>query len=175
MPAKKDEISETLADDIFIQNSWGPKEVLKDEKGNVKGVIFKKCLRTIDPATGKFSPEYDEDDTMTIPCTKVIFAIGQAIDWGAMLEGEAMEYVHGNYPKADKRSFQTSVPDIFVGGDVYHGPRFLIDAIAEGKEGSESIQRFLLTNDLTLGRDPKDLFEFDKENVALPYNYDMSG
>ena len=175
MPAKKDEISETLGDDIFIQNSWGPKEVLKDEKGNVKGVLFKKCLRTIDPATGKFSPEYDEEDTMTISCTKVIFAIGQAIDWGTMLEGEAMEYVHGNYPKADARSFQTSVPDIFVGGDVYHGPRFLIDAIAEGKEGSESIQRFLLTNDLTLGRDPHDLFEFDKENVALPYNYDMSG
>ena len=175
MPASKDEVSETLADDIFIQNGWGPKEVLKDEKGAVKGVVFKKCLRTIDPATGKFSPEYDEEDAMTIPCGKVIFAIGQAIDWGTMLEGEAMEYVHGNYPKADPKTYQTSVPDIFVGGDVYHGPRFVIDAIADGKEGAESIHRFVQHALLKTGRNPRDYFEMDKAHVAYPYNYDTSG
>ncbi len=175
MPASKDEVAETLLDDIFIQNGWGPKEVLKDETGAVKGVVFKKCLRTIDPVTGRFAPQYDEDDTMTVPCGKVIFAIGQAIDWGAMLEGEAIEYVHGNYPKADPKTYQTSVPDIFVGGDVYHGPRFLIDAIAEGKQGAESIQRLVMGANLDTGRDPLDLFEMDKENVALPCNYDTSG
>ena len=112
---------------------------------------------------------------MTVSCGKLIFAIGQAIDWGTMLEGEAMDYVHGNYPKADPKTFQTSVEDIFVGGDVYHGPRFLIDAIAEGKEGAESIHRFLQGACLDVGRDPLDFFEMDKENVALPYNYDTTG
>ena len=174
MPASNDEISETLADGIFIQNGWGPKEVLKDEKGNVKGLVFKKCLRTIDPKTGKFSPEYDEDDTMTVSCEKLVFAIGQAIDWGKLLEGEKIEYVHGNYPKADPKTFQTATPDIFVGGDVYHGPRFLIDAIAEGKQGAESIHRFTQKALLTTGRNPLDYFEMDKQNVAYPYNYDTS-
>ena len=51
-------------EDIDIQNAWGPKEVKVDEKGNVSGIVFKKCLRTIDPETGKFSPVYDENETI---------------------------------------------------------------------------------------------------------------
>ena len=36
---------------------------------------------------------------------------------------------------ADSFTFQTDEPDVFVGGDVYTGPKFAIDAIAAGKQG----------------------------------------
>ena len=62
MPASVDEISETLEEDIAICNSWGPKEIIKDENNKVKAVVFKKCIRTVDPETKKFSPLYDEDN-----------------------------------------------------------------------------------------------------------------
>ena len=66
MPASNEEIEETLDEDIEICNSWGPKEIKKDENGNVTAVVFKKCTRTIDPETNKFSPEYDENETIEI-------------------------------------------------------------------------------------------------------------
>lgn len=44
MPAAKDEIAECEEEGIKLENGWGPKEVLKDEKGNVKAIVFKKCL-----------------------------------------------------------------------------------------------------------------------------------
>ncbi len=109
MPASDEEVEETLAENIAINNGWGPKEFLKDKNGKVTGVVFKKCLSVFD-ASGKFAPKYDENDTMEVEADYVITSIGQCIDWGGLLEGENMEFVHGNYPKADPFTYQTSVP-----------------------------------------------------------------
>ena len=118
MPASAEEVKESLEENIEINNCWGPKEILVDNKGHVKGLILKKCIRTIDPDTGKFSPLYDEENIMEVKADKIIFAIGQAIDWGHLLEGTKVTFWHGNYPIADKLTYQTADEDIFVGGDV---------------------------------------------------------
>ena len=65
-------------------------------------------------------------------------------------------------------TYQTAQSDIFVGGDVYTGPRFAIDAIAAGKQGAISIHRFVQPNtSLTIGRNRRDFYELDKTNLAL--------
>ena len=132
MPASADEIRETLEEEIAIENSWGPKEIQKDADGKVKAVVFQKCISVKD-ASGKFNPQYDENDTITVACDHLIFAVGQGIKWGDLLEGTKVEFWHGNYPVADPLTYQTAEPDIFVGGDVYTGPKFVIDAIEAGK------------------------------------------
>ena len=38
---------------------------------------------------------------MTIECSNVIMSVGQAIEWGSLLEGTKVEFWHGNYPVAD--------------------------------------------------------------------------
>ena len=168
MPASKDEIEETLEEHIEICNGWGPKEVLKNEAGHVTGVVFKKCLRTIDPETKRFSPEYDESQTMTLEADHVVFAIGQSIQWGGLLEGEKVEFHRGSYPVADSLTYQTAVEDIFVGGDVYHGPKFVIDAIEEGKCAAESLHRYVHKGaSLVTGRNRRDFNMLDKDNVLL--------
>ena len=168
MPASKEEIDETLEENIEIVNGFGPKEVLKDENGNVKAVVFKKCIRTIDPETGKFSPLYDENDTLEIPAKRVIYAIGQSVEWGDMLKDENVEFHHGNYPLADGLTFQTSQPDVFVGGDVYTGPKFVINAIEAGKCAAESLHRYVHPHaSLTIGRNRRDFIELDKENAVV--------
>ena len=107
MPASKNEIAETLEENIDICNSWGPKEVKVDENGHVTAIVFKKCLRTIDE-NGKFNPAYDENDTMTLEADHIVFAIGQAIEWGGLLEGTKVEFWRGNYPVADPLTYQTA-------------------------------------------------------------------
>ena len=168
MPASKDEVEETLAEHIDICNGWGPKELKTDEAGHVTAVVFKKCLRTIDPETKRFSPVYDEAETMELAADHVIFAIGQAIKWGGLLEGSRVEFHRGSYPVADALTYQTAEPDIFVGGDVYHGPKFVIDAIEEGKCAAESLHRYVHPGaSLTIGRNRRDFNMLDKDNVKL--------
>ena len=172
MPASPEEIEIAESEGILLQGGWGPKEILS-ENGKVTGVVFKKCTSVKD-ADGRFNPQYDENDTMTVSCSNVILSVGQAIEWGNLLDGEDVEFWHGNYPVADKVTYQTRVKDIFVGGDVYTGPKFAIDAIAAGKEGAISIHRFVQPHSsLTIGRDPNYYVELDKEDILVE-SYDNS-
>ena len=172
MPASKEEIAEALEEGIELNCGWGPKEVLEDD-GKVAGVVFKKCIRVLDEQ-GRFSPEYDEEQTVTIPCKHVIFSVGQAIEWGNMLDNLDLKRRPNGDALADKLTYQTSEPDIFVGGDVYTGPRFAIDAIAAGREGAISLHRYVHENcTLTIGRNRRDFVELDKNNISVD-SYDTS-
>lgn len=172
MPASKEEIAEALEEGIELNCGWGPKEVLEDD-GKVAGVVLKKCIRVLDEQ-GRFSPEYDEEQTVTIPCKHVIFSVGQAIEWGNMLDNLDLKRRPNGDALADKLTYQTSEPDIFVGGDVYTGPRFAIDAIAAGREGAISLHRYVHENcTLTIGRNRRDFVELDKNNISVD-SYDTS-
>ena len=174
MPASKNEIAETLEENIAICNSWGPKEVKVDENGHVTAIVFKKCLRTVDE-NGKFNPAYDENDTMTLEADHIVFAIGQTIEWGKLLEGTKVEFWRGNYPVADPLTYQTAEPDIFVGGDVYHGPSFVINAIEEGKCAAESLHRYVHKGaDMKIGRNRRDFIMLDKDDIYIDC-YDHAG
>ena len=149
-----------------MNNGWGPKEILT-ENGKVTGIVFKRCTAVLD-AEGRFNPQYDENDTRTVPCEHVLLSIGQSIVWGELLAGTKVEFNRNGTAKADPVTFQTAEPDIFVGGDVYTGPRFAIDAIAAGKEGSVSIHRFVNKgHSLTLGRNLRHFIELDKDDIRV--------
>ena len=166
MPASSEEIEEAEEEDIQVHCGWGPKEVLTED-GKVAGIILKKCLSVFDE-NGRFAPVYDENDVRTVPCNHVYFSVGQSILWGNLLEGSKVELGRGNGAVADPMTYQTAEPDIFVGGDVYTGPKFAIDAIADGKEGAVSIHRFVQPNSsLTIGRNRREFVELDKENLDI--------
>ena len=172
MPASDEEVAEAREDGVDIRCGWGPKEVLTDEAGAVCGIVFKRCTRVFDD-DGRFAPEYDENDLATIECDQVVFAIGQSIEWGNLLEGSAVELGRGQGAVADPQTYQTAEPDIFVGGDVYTGPKFVIDAIAAGHEAAVSIHRFVQHGTLTIGRNQRKYVELNKDDADLS-SYDTA-
>jgi NAD-dependent dihydropyrimidine dehydrogenase PreA subunit len=92
-----------------------------------------------------------------------------------LLKGSKVELNPNGTAKADKITYQTAEPDVFVGGDIYHGARFAIDAIAEGKQGMVSINRFVHPGQsLTIGRDLREFIELDRDDITVPafYNAD---
>ena len=166
MPASPEEIAEAEQEGTKIICGYGPKEFLS-ESGHVTAVVLKKCTGLYN-TEGRFAPTYDENDTITLPCDNVVLSIGQCIEWGDLLNGEAVQLGRGQGAVADALTYQTAQPDIFVGGDVCTGPRFAIDAIAAGKQGAISIHRFVQPNtSLTIGRNRRDFHELDKSNLAL--------
>jgi len=172
MPASDEEVAEAEEDGISVNCGWGPKEILTKD-GKVCCIVLKKCTRVYDDEH-RFSPEYDENDTVTVDCAHVILSVGQSILWGDLLKDTKVELGRGNGAVADSLTYQTAEPDIFVGGDVYTGPKFAIDAIAAGKQGAISIHRFVQPrSSLTIGRNRNDFIEFDKKNIR-PESYDNS-
>lgn len=172
MPASKQEIFEAEDEGITINCSWGPKEVIS-ENGKVKAIVFKKCVSVFDE-NKKFAPVYDENDIKTVECDNIVMSIGQSIEWEGLIDNTAVKLQRGNRVEADPLTYQTKEADIFVGGDVYTGPSFAIDAIAAGKEGAISIHRFVQPHSsLTIGRNRRDFIELDKDNLKID-SYDKS-
>ncbi len=166
MPAGREEILEASEENIAINNGWGPKEILV-ENGHAVGVVFRKCTRVYDEKH-RFAPLYEEDDTMTVSCSHVIFSVGQGIAWGDLIKGTKVQLRQNGGVIADKLTYQTAEPDIFAGGDVYTGPKFAIDAIAAGREGAISLHRFVHEHcTLTIGRNRRDFIELDKKDVFI--------
>ena len=165
MPADREEIAEAKEEGVKFCFLNAPVEILgkdgkvcglkvelmelgeKDEKGKRKPV-----------GTGKFE---------TIELDSVLAGVGQAIDWGTLDVGALKTGKKGN-AIADPVTYQTEQADIFVGGDVYTGPKFAIDAIAAGREGAESIHRFVQDGQsLTRGRNLREFYELDKDNLVF--------
>ena len=163
MPASPDEIEEAIQEGIMIHCGWGPKEI-KDH-----AITLKQCLSLRDEY-GDFHPDYNESHTETYPCDYVLLSIGQDI---VPIKGLSLETRPNHTIKADPVTLQTSEEDIFTGGDVYTGPRFAIDAIAQGREAAESMHRYVHKgHSLTLGRDLHQFIELDKENVLIDIDFD---
>ncbi len=166
MPATPEELVEAEDDGVTVSCGWGPARVERDETGHVTGITFKRCTRVFDES-GRFSPAYDETDTVLVPCDNVVFSIGQTIKWGSLLDGSTVELAGGR-AVADPVTYQTAQPDVFVGGDDLTGPRFVIDAIAAGHEAAVSIHRFVQPgNSLTVGRNRRQYVSLNKDELDL--------
>ncbi len=166
MPALDEEIDEAIEESISVNNSWGPKRIVIED-GKVTGVEFKRCLRVFDE-NKRFSPVYDENDLKFIQADTVLVSVGQAMDWGKLLEGTSATFNPNKTLIADAFTYQSVQKDVFTGGDCYTGPRFAIDAIAAGKQGAISIHRYVQPGQsLIIGRDRRDYVAIDKDNLDL--------
>jgi len=166
MPCGVEERTECEKEGIAIHAGWGPVEILT-ENGKTAGITFKKCVSVKDKE-GRFAPAFDESVTETAECDIVFYCIGQKPDYKKLLEGTKVEFNPNGTIKADPVTYQTAEPDIFVGGDVYSGAKFAIDAIAAGREGAVSLHRFVQPNtSLTIGRNRRQFIELDKNSIVL--------
>ena len=162
MPAADDEIAEAEEEGVKFRFLSSPVEVLGDGKceslkleimelGEADAKGRRKAV-----GTGKYE---------TIPVTAVISAIGQKIDLSGIADFETDK--KGNVV-VKLPSYQTSVEDVFAGGDVVTGPKFAIDAIAAGKEASISIHRYVHPGQSqTIGRDNRDYKSLDASTIAI--------
>lgn len=162
MPAAEDEIAEAEDEGVKFMFLASPVEI----SGEGKCESLKLELMELGEAdakgrrkavgTGKYE---------TVPVSAVISAIGQKIDLSGIADFETDK---SGAVIVKKPSFQTSVADVFAGGDVVTGPKFAIDAIAAGKEASVSIHRYVHAGQAQdIGRDNRDYKALDTSTVAI--------
>ena len=166
MPALKDEVHEALEEGVAIHNGYGPRRILVRD-GKAYGVEFMKCIRIFDES-GKFNPMFDETDALTVMADTILLSVGQKIHWGKLFEGMEVEMNPNQTIKVHPQTLQSSVKDIFAGGDAATGPKYAIHAIAHGKEAAISLHRFVNRGQsLVYGRNNKVFVSVDKDQVDL--------
>ena len=149
MPARDYEIKEALEAGAEIVNCFGPSRFL-GKNGKFTGIEFKRCTCVFDDQCN-FDPQYDENELNTLEAEAVMIAIGQCGEVDFCEEEKIILSPQGGI-QADPVTLQTSIPWVFAGGDAVFGPKTVIEAIANGKQAAESIDRYLNPRDPKEGR-----------------------
>jgi NADPH-dependent glutamate synthase beta subunit-like oxidoreductase/ferredoxin len=139
MPADDVEIIEGDEEGIQRANSVGPKEIVRDENGDVTAVRFARCTRVFDEER-RFSPEFDEEDLTEIPCDTVLIAVGQGFDISFVdADRDGVQLLGNGAIECDSNTGSTSASGVYVAGDLAYGPKLLIHAVASGKSVARAI------------------------------------
>ena len=149
MPGHAEEIDQAVEEGVVLYDSWGPRTILGDDKGNVTGVELVHCTSVFDQG-GKFNPCYDEGKTKTIEADMIVLAVGQQADPSVLPRG--MVLTPNGSIQTDPITLETTLAGIFAGGDIVSGQASVVEAIAAGKGASISIDRYLKGEDLKAGR-----------------------
>src|SRR5579871_300213 len=140
MPADEVEVLEGSEEGIVLHNRRGPKELIGRD-GRVFALRTVHCTSVFDE-NRRFNPKFDEGQIEDIEADSVIFAIGQTSDLSFLSPEDGVEVERG-LVKVNPETYQTSAPDVFACGDVAHGPRLFINAIASAQIAARSMHDFL--------------------------------
>lgn len=152
MPANAEEIKECQEEGISIKTLTQPLR-FTGENGRVKAIECTKMKLTEPDESGRPKPEPIPGSEFTIEVDAVINALGQEADWACLTPECSCTLNDWGTMKVDPLTLQSDDPDIFAGGDAARGSRSVIEAIADGRQAAVSIDRFIMEQDLRLGRD----------------------
>ena len=169
MKASPWEKDDAMREGIPIRNFLVPKQVLH-EGGKLTGMVFEKVKAEYD-AKGRRNLVPAGEPDVTIPADDVLVAIGQenAFPW---IERDAgLEFDRWGLPKLNPDTLQSSLPQVFFGGDAAFGPKNIIWAVAHGHQAAISIDLFCRGEDVTK-RPPPDTQLISQKMGIHEWSYD---
>ncbi len=172
MPADTVEIIEGTEEGVVRHNSWGPREILYDERDGrkfVRGVRFVRCTSVYDEQR-RFAPKFDESEERIIEGDTVLLSVGQSADLSFIdAQRDGIEMHNPQQIINAPETGATSAPGVFVAGDIAYGPKLMIHAIASGKQAARSVYQHLRGCDIA----PEEVqFHFPIEKYRREKSYE---
>ena len=140
MKASKWEIEDAISEDIPIIDNHVPLEFVI-EKGKLVGMRFEKVSARYD-ATGGRTLVPTGEEPVFMECDQVLLAIGQENAFPWIKQGSGLQFTERGLPVLDRLTLQTSILNVFVGGDAAFGPANVITAVEHGHQAAISIDLF---------------------------------
>lgn len=152
MKASPWEKEDAMHEGIPILNFHVPKAYIH-ENGKLTGMKF-ELVKAVYDANNRRSLVPTGEPDVTIACDDVLVAVGQenAFPWIERDSGIAFD--QWGLPTLGKDTHQSTVPNVFFGGDAAFGPKNIITAVAHGHEAAVSIDRLLHGEDIHQRPDP---------------------
>ena len=166
MPANSWEIEEAEKEGIEIKILTAPVEVVVKDS-HVSGVRCVKIELGEPDASGIRRPIPIKGSEFVVPADTMIASVAQAPEISFLDESHGIEVTSKGTFAVDPHTLTTNRPGVFAGGDVARGPWILIQAIADGRRGALSIDRYLRGVDLLTPREqiPLPVVDLSKEEI----------
>lgn len=164
MKASPWEIEDAIREDIPIMENLTPIDFVMG-KGRLRGMNFERR-----------SPDNAQDaEKVFIPCDEVLLAVGQENAFPWIEKDIGLVFDDAGRPKVDEITFQSTVENIFFGGDAAFGPKNVITAVAHGHEAAISIDLFCHGRDLSPRPEPRVTLDGQKMGIHdWIYNSEVS-
>jgi formate dehydrogenase (NADP+) beta subunit len=133
---------------ITIMNYMAPK-CFTHEGGKLTGMVFEKVKAVYD-AKGKRSLVPTGEPDEHVECDDVLVAVGQENAFPWIERDIGLQFDEWDMPVVNRKTMQSTLPNVFFGGDAAFGPKNIITAVAHGREAAISIDRFCHGEDVTL-------------------------
>ncbi|HXY99041.1 MAG TPA: FAD-dependent oxidoreductase [Stellaceae bacterium] len=141
MKASPWEKEDAMHEGIPILNYLVPKEFLL-RQGRLAGMRFEKVAASYDDKGRRSLLPTGESDVV-MECDDVLVAVGQENAFPWIERGIGLDFDKWDMPKVDPRTMQSTLPQVFFGGDAAFGPKNIIWAVAHGHEAAVSIDKLL--------------------------------
>ncbi|TGD80679.1 glutamate synthase subunit beta [Hymenobacter wooponensis] len=128
------------------QRYWGihTKAFLGDAQGQVRALLVTDVTWETDVLGRRLRFEEIAGSEREIPCQLVLLAVGFASpQYAGLLEQLGVTVDERGNVRAAEGSYQTSVPNVFVAGDMRRGQSLVVWAISEGREAARKVDLFL--------------------------------
>jgi NADPH-dependent glutamate synthase beta subunit-like oxidoreductase len=135
-----EEFDEARREGVRFITRRGPRRFIGDRR---LSAVELRGVHSVFDASGRFAPEYADEDTVTLDADACILAIGQKADLSFLTPSDGVELTPAGTIRIDPATLATTAPGVYAGGDVAFGPRNLIDAVANGKRAASSIHSYL--------------------------------
>jgi formate dehydrogenase (NADP+) beta subunit len=152
MKASPWEKEDAMHEGIPIINYHVPKAFVQ-ENGKLKGMTFEIVKAVYDEKGRRKLLPTGQPDAF-FECDEVLVAVGQENSFPWIERDCGIAFDEWGLPTLGKESLQSSVPNIFFGGDAAFGPKNIITAVAHGHEAAVSIDRLLHGEDVNVRPDP---------------------
>lgn len=173
MKASPWEKEDAMHEDIPILNFMVPKEFIHSN-GKLTGLLFEKVAAEYDNNGRRKLVPTGEPDQL-IECDDVLVAIGQENAFPWIERDIGIEFDEWDMPKVDKTTMQSTIPNVFFGGDAAFGPENIIWAVAHGHEAAVSIDRFCHDHDISVRPPPEVTMSSQKMGIhEWSYDNDVS-
>jgi formate dehydrogenase beta subunit len=147
MKASPWEKEDAQHEDIPIHNFLVPK-FFTHENGTLTGITFEKVKAEYD-AKGRRNLVPSGEPDQHFPCDDVLVAVGQENAYPWIERDIGIEFNKWDMPVVDEKTFVSTNPMVFFGGDAAFGPKNIIWAVSHGHDAALSIHRMLSGEDIT--------------------------
>jgi formate dehydrogenase (NADP+) beta subunit len=140
MKASPWEKEDAMHEGIPILNYLVPKE-FELANGKLAGMMFEKVAAKYDEKGRRTLVPTGEPD-IRVDCDDVLVAVGQENSFPWIERDIGLEFDKWSMPKVDPKTMQSTLPQVFFGGDAAFGPKNIIWAVAHGHDAAVSIDKF---------------------------------
>ncbi len=144
MPARLEEIHHAEEEGIQLEMLASPVQFNGDDKLNLKSVTLQRMKLGEPDASGRCRPEPIEGDIYELPTDLAIVALGTRSNPILLDATPGLELNKWGYVTVNEETGETSIPNVFAGGDIVTGAATVILAMGAGRRAAQEICKRLL-------------------------------